>query len=77
MATLLPEGVRRVGYSNLMGRDEAGTLSRVKAAFAAFDPALARHHGRIDPVFGSKDHRVRAGLIGKVFHASVGFYSMI
>ncbi len=28
------------GYSKLMGRDEAGTLLRVKAAFTAFDPAL-------------------------------------
>ncbi|WDZ79914.1 adenylate/guanylate cyclase domain-containing protein (plasmid) [Ensifer adhaerens] len=40
------------GYSKLMGRDEAGTLARVKAAFAAFDPALARHHGRIVKLMG-------------------------
>ncbi|WP_336167855.1 hypothetical protein [Ensifer sp. MJa1] len=30
------------GYSRLMGHDEAGTLSRVKAAFAGFEPVLAR-----------------------------------
>ncbi|EJJ28362.1 adenylate/guanylate cyclase domain-containing protein, partial [Rhizobium sp. CF142] len=40
------------GYSKLMGRDEAGTLSRVKATFAAFDPALARYHGRIVKLMG-------------------------
>jgi adenylate cyclase len=40
------------GYSKLMGRDEAGTLARVKAAFAAFDPTLARHHGRIVKLMG-------------------------
>lgn len=40
------------GYSKLMGRDEAGTLLRVKAAFAAFDPALARYHGRIVKLMG-------------------------
>ncbi|SEH77050.1 adenylate cyclase [Rhizobium tibeticum] len=39
-------------YSKLMGRDEAGTLSRVKAAFAAFDPVLERHHGRIVKLMG-------------------------
>lgn len=41
-----------VGYSKLMGRDEAGTLARVKAAFAAFEPTLARHHGRIVKLMG-------------------------
>lgn len=40
------------GYSKLMGRDEAGTLARVKAAFAAFDPTLAQHHGRIVKLMG-------------------------
>ncbi|MEI3850693.1 MULTISPECIES: TPR end-of-group domain-containing protein [Ensifer] len=40
------------GYSKLMGRDEAGTLVRVKAAFAAFDPTLVRHHGRIVKLMG-------------------------
>ncbi len=40
------------GYSKLMGRDEAGTLARVKAAFAAFDPTLARHHGRVVKLMG-------------------------
>ncbi|KSV91097.1 tetratricopeptide repeat protein [Sinorhizobium sp. GL28] len=40
------------GYSKLMGRDEAGTLARVKAAFAAFDPTLVRHHGRIVKLMG-------------------------
>ncbi|MBP1888040.1 TPR end-of-group domain-containing protein [Sinorhizobium mexicanum] len=40
------------GYSKLMGRDEAGTLARVKAAFAAFGPALERHHGRVVKLMG-------------------------
>lgn len=40
------------GYSKLMGRDEAGTLARVKGAFAAFDPTLVRHHGRIVKLMG-------------------------
>ncbi len=40
------------GYSKLMGRDEAGTLARVKAAFAGFEPTLARHHGRIVKLMG-------------------------
>lgn len=40
------------GYSKLIGRDEAGTLARVKAAFAAFDPTLVRHHGRIVKLMG-------------------------
>ena len=36
-----------VGYSGLMERDEAGTLSRLKENRAAvFDPAVAKHGGR-------------------------------
>ncbi|WP_083213644.1 MULTISPECIES: adenylate/guanylate cyclase domain-containing protein [unclassified Ensifer] len=40
------------GYSKLMGRDEAGTLARVKSVFAAFAPALASHHGRVVKLMG-------------------------
>ncbi|GAB5467095.1 MAG: adenylate/guanylate cyclase domain-containing protein [Rhodospirillales bacterium] len=37
-----------VGYSRLMGEDEAGTLERLKACEAAvIEPAVARHGGRI------------------------------
>ncbi|MFP6740951.1 MAG: adenylate/guanylate cyclase domain-containing protein [Alphaproteobacteria bacterium] len=37
-----------VGYSRLMGADEAGTLARLQALRAEiFDPIIAAHHGRI------------------------------
>jgi class 3 adenylate cyclase/pimeloyl-ACP methyl ester carboxylesterase len=37
-----------VGFSRLMGRDEDGTLARQKAHRSEiFDPAIARHHGRV------------------------------
>ena len=37
-----------VGYSRLMGADEAGTIARQKALRgAAIDPAIAEHGGRI------------------------------
>src|SRR6202045_1706886 len=36
------------GYSRLMGSDEEGTLSRLKALRAELiDPKIAEHHGRI------------------------------
>jgi TolB-like protein/class 3 adenylate cyclase len=42
-----------VGYSRLMGRDEAGTLARLKVHRAAcFDPAVARHGGRLVKLTG-------------------------
>ena len=37
-----------VGYSALMERDEAGTLSRLKAnRKTIFDPTVAAHGGRV------------------------------
>src|ERR1700733_5893718 len=37
-----------VGYSRLMGRDEEGTLARLKDCRRALvDPKIAQHHGRI------------------------------
>jgi adenylate cyclase len=37
-----------VGYSRLIGEDEAGTLGRLKAVRArVVDPAIAEHRGRI------------------------------
>jgi TolB-like protein len=55
---MAPEGVERrlaailaadvVGYSRLMGMDEAGTLARLKAHRSELtDPKIAEHHGRI------------------------------
>jgi hypothetical protein len=42
-----------VGYSRLMGRDESGTLSRLKAhRTERFEPALARNGGRLVKVTG-------------------------
>jgi adenylate cyclase len=42
-----------VGYSRLMGRDESGTLTRLKAGRAQhFEPALARHGGRLAKLTG-------------------------
>jgi TolB-like protein/class 3 adenylate cyclase len=42
-----------VGYSRLMGRDEAGTLSQLKAhRIARLEPTLARHDGRLVKLTG-------------------------
>ena len=42
-----------VGYSRLMGADEAGTLERLKALRAeAIDPTIAEHQGRIVKLMG-------------------------
>jgi adenylate cyclase len=45
--------VDAVGYSRLMGRDESGTLARLKAHRAErFEPALARNGGRLVKLTG-------------------------
>ena len=36
-----------VGYSKMMGADEAGTLASLKAHRAALDPVILNHGGRI------------------------------
>ena len=42
-----------VGYSRLMGGDEAGTHGALKALRADFiDPTIAEHHGRIVKLMG-------------------------
>ena len=42
-----------VGYSRLMGRDESGTLARLKAhRTERLEPALARHGGRLVKLTG-------------------------
>jgi len=42
-----------VGYSRLMGEDEAGTLARLKAHRAELvDPTIAEHQGRIGKLMG-------------------------
>ena len=42
-----------VGYSQLMGADEAGTLARLQALRAeAVDPAIAEHNGRMVKLMG-------------------------
>ena len=42
-----------VGYSRLMGADEAGVLSALRALRAeVFDPAISRHNGRIVKLMG-------------------------
>ena len=42
-----------VGYSRLMGRDEQGTLARLKAdRTERLEPALARHGGRLVKLTG-------------------------
>ncbi len=42
-----------VGYSLLMGEDEAGTLARLKAHRAEFiDPTITEHKGRIFKLMG-------------------------
>src|SRR6266853_184496 len=42
-----------VGYSRLMGRDESGTLARLKAHRSErLEPVLARHGGRLVKLTG-------------------------
>ncbi len=42
-----------VGYSRLMGEDEAGTLARLQAhREALIDPKIAEHHGRLVKLMG-------------------------
>ncbi|MEO8668480.1 MAG: adenylate/guanylate cyclase domain-containing protein, partial [Bauldia sp.] len=42
-----------VGYSKMMGADEAGTLSSLKRhRDAIFNPAVARHRGRVVKLIG-------------------------
>ena len=42
-----------VGYSRLMGEDEAGTLARLKAHRAEFvDPTIAEYQGRLVKLMG-------------------------
>ncbi len=44
-----------VGYSPLMGKDEAGTLDALKAhREACIDPAIEAHHGRIVKPMGDR-----------------------
>src|SRR5258708_3756403 len=51
LAAILSSDV--VGYSRLMGQDEAGTLARLKALRQElFDPAIAAHSGRIVKLMG-------------------------
>lgn len=40
------------GYSELMGRDEVGTLARLKAYRQAMNGLIARHHGRTVNTWG-------------------------
>ena len=45
-----------VGYSRLMGADEAGTLAALKKfREAIFNPAVAAHNGRIVKLIGDGD----------------------
>ncbi|MBX3506897.1 MAG: adenylate/guanylate cyclase domain-containing protein, partial [Parvibaculum sp.] len=42
-----------VSYSRLMGRDESGTVARLRALRKEhFEPALARHKGRVVKLTG-------------------------
>jgi adenylate cyclase len=42
-----------VGYSRMMGEDEAGTLAALRAVWSTlFNPAVASHHGRIVKMMG-------------------------
>jgi adenylate cyclase len=42
-----------VGYSRMMGADEAGTLTTLKRhREAVFDPAVVQHKGRVAPHSG-------------------------
>jgi TolB-like protein/class 3 adenylate cyclase/Flp pilus assembly protein TadD len=63
MAPLEPQGIQRrlaailaadvVGYSRLMGEDEAGTLAQLKThRKELIDPKTAEHHGRVVKLMG-------------------------
>jgi adenylate cyclase len=53
LAAILSTDVVVVGYSRLMGLDEAGTLSRLNALrHRLIDPAIAAHSGRIVKLMG-------------------------
>ena len=42
-----------VGYSRMMGEDEAGTLARLKdCRREVIDPAIAQYHGRVIKLMG-------------------------
>ena len=56
-----------VGYSRLMGTDEAGTLERLKALRAeAIDPVIAAHGGRIVKLMGDGTLVEFASVVGAV-----------
>ena len=55
LTTILAADV--VGFSKLMGSDEAGTLESLKQCRAIIDSSIAEHHGRI---FGSAGDSVVA-----------------
>src|SRR5215510_5021272 len=61
MAAILAADV--VGYSRLMGKDEEGTLARLKAYREIVDGLIARHEGRI---FGSAGDSVIAEFASPV-----------
>jgi class 3 adenylate cyclase len=50
------------GYSRLMGADEGGTLTRLKAIQAELiDPAIAAHNGRLVKMLWTARSRFRLG----------------
>ena len=56
-----------VGYSRMMGEDEAGTLAALKALRAEFiDPTIAEHRGRIVKLIGDGVSVAPAGGPGRV-----------
>src|SRR5215217_5936766 len=59
-----------VGYSRMMGRDEAGTLARLREhRKQRFEPALARHGGRLVKLTG--DSAVEALSAAIVFQQAM------
>ena len=69
-----------VGYSRLMGADEAGTLAALKHhRQSIFDPAVAAHNGRIVKLigdgtiveFGSVVDAVNCALVGTAFRRAL------
>ena len=53
-----------VGYSRLMGADEAGTLAALKRhRETIFDPAVAAHHGRIVKLDRRWCHRLSSAAL--------------
>ena len=65
-----------VGYSRLMGVDEAGTLARLKVLRAeVVDPQIATHRGRVVKLMGAGEGPRSGGALPLLKRAREGYDS--